>query len=228
MQAKRIALLLLAVFLLACGPHATAGDDAPLARASAASNALATIMQAPDRELPADMLNNAYAVAVLPHVVKAGLVVAGRYGKGLVSIKQHGQWTNPSFVRLSGGSIGVQAGVSSTDLVLIFRSQRGVDSIVNGTFLLGTDLTVAAGPVGRNAQASTNAQLKAEIYAYSRARGLFAGFALQGSRLRIDHEANRAVYGPAATARSIYAATPATVPAAVAGFRARLEEYTTR
>jgi lipid-binding SYLF domain-containing protein len=118
--------------------------------------------------------------------------------------------------------------VSSTDVVLVFRTQRGVDSIVHGKFTLGADASVAAGPVGRTAQASTDAQLRAEIYSYSRARGLFAGAALDGSIISIDNDANQAVYGDGMTPRRIFAGGVGHVPNAVVDFRDRLEEYTAR
>ncbi|HEY0179704.1 MAG TPA: lipid-binding SYLF domain-containing protein, partial [Dokdonella sp.] len=139
-----------------------------------------------------------------------------------------GTWSNPSFVSLTGGSVGFQAGVSSTDVILVFRTQRGVDSIVHGKFTLGADASAAAGPVGRSAQASTDAQLKAEIYSYSRSRGLFAGAALDGSALTIDNDANQSVYGQGVTARRIFDGGVGNVPDAVVDFRDRLEEYTSR
>ena len=146
---------------------------------------------------------------------------------GCISVKApDGTWSNPAFISLTGGSIGFQAGVQSTDVVLVFRSQRGVDSIVHGKFTLGADASVAAGPVGRNAQASTDAQLKAEILSYSRARGLFAGVALDGSVLSIDHDADQAVYGEGVTPRRILEGGVGTVPEVVVDFRDRLEEYT--
>jgi len=126
---------------------------------------LKEIMMAPDKAIPKDLLQNAHAIAVVPDVIKAGFVVGGRHGDGLISVKtRDGTWSNPSFVSLTGGSVGFQAGVSSTDVVLVFRTQRGVDSIVHGKFTLGADASAAAGPVGRSATASTDAQLKAEIY----------------------------------------------------------------
>jgi lipid-binding SYLF domain-containing protein len=111
-------------------------------------------------------------------------------------------------------------------VVLVFRSRRGVDSIVNGKFTLGADASVAAGPVGRNANSSTDAQLKAEIYSYSRSRGLFAGVALDGAVLSIDHDANASVYGPDTTARMIFEGRVAGAPDEVVEFRDRLEEIT--
>ena len=205
---------------------ARAGEQ-EVARAENAVRVLKEIMLAPDKRVPSDLLNNAYAVAVIPDVIKAGFVIGGRHGVGMVSIKGNdGIWSNPSFVSMTGGSIGFQVGVQSTDVILVFRTQRGVDSIVHGKFTLGADASVAAGPVGRDAHAATDAQLKAEIYSYSRSRGLFAGVALDGSVLAIDNDANQAVYGDGVTPRRIFAGGVSNVPNAVVDFRDRLEEYT--
>jgi lipid-binding SYLF domain-containing protein len=198
-------------------------------RAENSIRVLKEIMMAPDSSIPKDLLQKAHAIAVIPDVVKAGLVVGGRHGDGLISVKtRDGTWSNPSFIGLTGGSIGFQAGVSSTDVILVFRTQRGVDSIVHGKFTLGADASAAAGPVGRSAQASTDAQLKAEIYSYSRSRGLFAGAALDGTALKIDNDANQAVYGSGVTARRIFEGGVSGVPNAVVDFRDLLEEYTTK
>jgi lipid-binding SYLF domain-containing protein len=190
---------------------------------------LKEIMMAPDKAIPKDLLQNAQAIAVIPDVIKAGFVVGGRHGDGLISVRtRDGTWSNPSFVGLTGGSVGFQAGVSSTDVVLVFRTQRGVDSIVHGKFTLGADASAAAGPVGRSATASTDAQLKAEIYSYSRSRGLFAGAALDGSAITIDNDANQAVYGEGVTPRRIFEGGVTAVPNPVVDFRDRLEEYTSQ
>lgn len=213
------------LFALACAPALAA--DPPLERAANAVRVLNEIMQAPDKAIPRDLLQSAHAIAVVPDVIKAGFVVGGRRGEGLISVKSaDGTWSNPSFVNLTGGSVGFQAGVSSTDVVLVFRTQRGVDSIVHGKFTLGADASAAAGPVGRTAQASTDAQLRAEILSYSRARGLFAGVALDGSVLSIDNKANQAIYGDGVTPRRIFEGGVSDVPNAVVDFRDRLEEYT--
>lgn len=217
---------ILALMLLPISP-AQAADE--LALAANAVRVLDEIMQAPDKAVPRDLLANAHAIAVIPDMVKAGLVVGGRHGHGLISVKgADGTWSNPAFISLTGGSIGFQVGVSSTDVILVFRTQRGVDSIVHGKFTLGADASAAAGPVGRTAQALTDAQLKAEIYSYSRARGLFAGVALDGSALRIDHAANQAVYGEGITPRRIFEGGVSNVPSAVVEFRDQLEEYTAK
>ena len=196
-------------------------------KAREAVRVLDEIMQAPDRRLPDSLLRDAEAVAVIPDVVKAGLVVGGRHGRGLLSLRgRDGTWSNPTWIAITGGSVGLQAGVQSTDVVLVFRTRRGVDGIVNGKFTLGADASVAAGPVGRNANSSTDAQLKAEIYSYSRSRGLFAGIALDGAVLSIDHDANAGVYGRDTTARMIFEGRVAGPPDAVVEFHDRLEEYT--
>ena len=212
--------------------HAFQSPAAPsddLKRAQDAVRVLDEIMQAPDKAIPQDLLREAKAIAVVPDVIKAGFVFGGRRGEGLVSIKSpDGTWSNPSFVTLTGGSVGFQAGVSATDVILVFRTQRGVDGIVNGKFTIGADASAAAGPVGRSAQASTDAQMKAEIYSYSRSRGLFAGVALDGSALRIDQDANAAVYGAGITPRRIFEGGVTNVPGPVVDFRDRLEEYTAR
>lgn len=226
-QRIRALVLVASCALLPLGvAHADKRSDA-LKRAGDAVTVLAQIQQAPDRAIPQDLLRNAKAIVVVPNVVKAGLIFGGRFGRGLVSIRSaDGTWSNPVFVTLTGGSIGFQAGVSATDVVLVFRTQRGVDSLVDGKFTLGVDAAAAAGPVGRNAHASTDAQFKAEVYSYSRARGLFAGVALDGSALRIDYDADAAVYGRGITPRRIFEGGVSNVPNPVVDFRDRLEEYT--
>ena len=227
MRQPMLAAILLAA--LAVFSTASAGEREDK-RAAQAIMVLDEIMNAPDHALPEKLLEDAQAVAVIPDVVKAGLVVGGRAGKGLVSVRNaDGTWSNPSFIRLTGGSIGFQAGVQSTDVILVFRRRAGVDSIVNGKFTLGADAAVAAGPVGRTAQASTDAQLKAEIYSYSRARGLFAGVALDGAVIAIDHKANQSTYGRNTTPRAIFEGRTTRRPSArIVDFRDRLEEVGSR
>jgi lipid-binding SYLF domain-containing protein len=223
---RRCSLVALALLLPAMAAHA---EDPPLVRAQNAVRVLREVMQAPDKAIPQDLLRNAKAIAVIPDMVKAGLIFGGRRGEGLISVKSpDGTWSNPSFITLTGGSVGFQAGVSSTDVILVFRTQRGVDSIVNGKFTMGADAAAAAGPVGRTATAATDAQMKAEIYSYSRSRGLFAGVALDGSVLRIDYDANSAIYGAGITPRRIFEGGVGNVPGPVVDFRDQLEEYTSR
>ena len=223
----KLRLLAFAVALISLVSVTAHAGEAESKRAENAVRVLKEIMMAPDKAIPKDLLQNAHAIAVIPDVIKAGFVVGGRRGEGVIAVKtRDGTWSNPSFITLTGGSVGFQAGVSSTDVVLVFRTQRGVDSSVHGKFTLGADASAAAGPVGRTAQASTDAQLKAEIYSYSRSRGLFAGVALDGSALTIDNDANQSVYGEGVTARRIFEGGVNGVPNAVVDFRDRLEEYT--
>lgn len=213
--------------LLAMAPLMVFAADPELVRAENAVRVLNEVMQAPDKAIPRDLLRDAHAIAVVPDVLKIGFVVGGRRGEGLMSVKSRdGTWSNPSFVNLTGGSVGFQAGVSSTDVILVFRTQRGVDSIVHGKFTLGADASVAAGPVGRTAQAATDAQLKAEIFSYSRARGLFAGVALDGTVLSIGNDSNQLIFGEGVTPRRIFEGGVTDVPRQIVDFRDRLEEYT--
>ena len=223
---RPFALLAALALLLAVPATALAGAKEE-AKAADAARVLGEIMRIPETAVPEKMFTDAHAIAVIPDVVTAGLIFGGRGGKGLISVRSpDGTWSNPSFIKLGGGSVGFQAGVSSSDVILVFRSPRGVDSIVNGKFTLGGDASVAAGPVGRSAQASTDEQLKAEIYSYSRARGLFAGVSLDGTWLRIDHKANQAVYGRNTTPRMIFEGRADAAPDTVVAFRDRLEENT--
>jgi len=195
-------------------------------RARDAVAVLDKIMRIPEQSVPQSMLDNARAIAIIPGVVKAGFVVGGRFGRGLIAVRgPDGTWSNPSFVTIAGGSFGFQAGVQSTDIVLVFSNTHGVDSIVHGKFTLGADASVAAGPVGRQAEASTDERLKAEIYSYSRSRGLFAGIALDGAALQIDDKSNASIYGPDATPRAIFEGRVNPPPTPLVDFRDRLEEY---
>ena len=217
--------LLLALLL----PLSAAAQEREIQRANDAVRVLSEVLAIPEESIPERLIREAEAIAVLPDVVKAGLVFGGRGGKGLIAVRgRDGTWSNPSFITLGGGSFGFQAGVQAADVVLVFRTRRGVDNIVNGKFTLGADAGVAAGPIGRNAQASTDGRLEAEIYSYSRARGLFAGIALDGAVIAIDNRANRRVYGRDVTARMILENRVRPQVDAVVGFRDKLEEANAR
>ena len=210
---------------LALAGAAMAGAEQD-ARAQNAVRVLTDIQAIPESAIPDKLFDEARAIVVVPDAKKVGLVVGGRRGHGLLSVKNpDGTWSNPAFVTLTGGSIGFQAGVQSADIVLVFRSDRGLESIVNGKFTLGADAGVAAGPVGRNASAATDGEMKAEIWSWSRARGLFAGVALDGAVLAIDDGADEAVYGRDTTPRMIFEGRAPQRPSdAVVDFRDRLEE----
>ena len=200
-----------------------------LERADNAIRVLTEVQRTPDSAIPAWLLEKSYAIAVIPEVVKAGFVVGGHRGKGLISVRSpDGTWSNPSYLTMTGGSVGFQGGLQSSDIILVFRTQRGVDNLVHGKFTLGADASIAAGPVGRQAQASTDAELKAEIISYARTRGLFAGVALDGTALTIDHRANERIYGPDVTARTAFEGRVSNVPEGIVRFRDQLEEQTAR
>ncbi|HEY4528782.1 MAG TPA: lipid-binding SYLF domain-containing protein [Luteimonas sp.] len=231
MTAKRHPLRLPALATALCIALAAApvaAGPAEDARALNAVRVLTDIQAIPESAIPEKLFDEGRAIVVVPDTIKAGLVIGGRRGHGLMSVKNaDGTWSNPSFVKLTGGSIGLQAGVQSADVVLVFRSDRGLDSIVNGKFTLGADAAVAAGPVGRNASTATDGELKAEIWSWSRARGLFAGIALDGAVLSIDDEANEAAYGRETTPRMIFEGRAGGQPSvAMVDFRDSLEEAT--
>jgi lipid-binding SYLF domain-containing protein len=225
---RRTLSLVVSSLVLAASLHAAVAGEREDERARNALRVLTDIQAIPENAIPDKLLDEARAIVIVPDTIKAGLVIGGRHGTGVMAVKNpDGTWSNPSFVRLNGGSIGFQAGVQSSDVVLVFRSDRGLDTIVNGKFTLGADAAVAAGPLGRNAATATDGQFKAEIWSWSRARGLFAGVALDGAVLSIDDGANQAVYGSGTTPRMIFEGRAATPPSsAVVAFRDQLEEAT--
>ncbi|MBV6414752.1 MAG: lipid-binding SYLF domain-containing protein [Xanthomonadales bacterium] len=221
-----LAFAFLAALALALPAHAGRKEQK---RAEDALSVLHQVQSTPDSEIPRSLLSQAHAIAVIPDVVKVGLVVGGRRGKGLISVRQaDGTWSNPAYISVTGGSFGFQAGVQSADIILVFRTPRGVDNLVSGKFTLGADASVAAGPVGRNAAAATDHELKAEILAYARARGLFAGIALDGSVLGIDYDAIERVYGRGVSPRALFEGRVRGAPGFVVDFRDQLEEQTSR
>lgn len=220
---RRLALVLSA--LLVAG-SAFAGSREDL-RADDAVRVVKQIQAIPESSIPDRLLEDARGIVVVPDTLKAGFMLGGRRGLGLMAIKNaDGSWSNPVFVKLTGASFGLQAGVQSADVILVFRSDRGLDNIVNGKFTLGADAGVAAGPVGRNAAAATDGAMKAEIWSWSRARGLFAGVALDGAVLQIDHGANQSAYGDATPRMIFEGRAPHSASAAIASFRTTLEEAT--
>lgn len=159
---------------------------------------LEEMLQTPGKAIPLGMLSGADAVAIVPRVIKGGFIVGARHGRGVVITKDaQGVWHAPLFLTLTGGNVGWQAGVQATDVVLVYRSQRSVDSLLQGKLTIGADVAAAAGPVGREAAAATDTGLAAEVYSYSRSRGLFAGVSLDGSVLKVDQAATAAYYQPA-------------------------------
>ncbi len=189
-------------------------DDGPRATVRDATDVLNEVMAIPETSIPPSLLKNAHGLAIIPNVVKAGFIVAGTVGAGLVTIRgENGVWTNPAFMSLAGGSVGFQIGAQATDVVLVFKRRRSVENMVSGKFTLGADAAVAAGPVGRKANAATDTELKAEIYAYSRSKGLFAGVSLEGTALEIDEARNAEYYGEGISATQLFAGKKVQRPA---------------
>jgi SH3 domain-containing YSC84-like protein 1 len=157
---------------------------------------LREVMSIPGKAIPESLLADAQAIAVVPGMLKGGFVVGVRHGHGVLVVRDDtGAWRAPAFISVTGGSVGWQAGIQATDLVLVFKTRGSVTGLLRGRFTIGADASVAAGPVGRQASAGTDAQLKAEILSYSRSRGLFAGVAVDGAVLQVDQRAGAAYYG---------------------------------
>jgi len=160
-----------------------------------ATHVLDEIMAIPARGIPEALLRDAQGIAIIPNLVKGGFLVGVRYGRGVVLLRdENGRWRPPVFVRLAGGSFGYQVGIQATDVVLVFKTRNSINGLMRGKFTIGADVAAAAGPVGRQAAAATDATLTAEIYSYSRSRGLFAGVSIDGAALTIDNAANAAYY----------------------------------
>lgn len=174
-------------------------DQAELARKAA--DVLREITQAPDKSIPSELLERAQGIAVIPNVIKGAFIVGGRWGEGLMLGRAaDGTWkSNPSFIQIGGASVGFQAGVQSTDLILVFTSKDAINALLDGKLELGGEAAVAAGPVGRQASAGTDVKLSGPIYSYSRNKGVFAGVSLDGAVITIDDSANQKVYGSGTT-----------------------------
>jgi lipid-binding SYLF domain-containing protein len=200
--------------------------DSAQERLKEAASVMDEIANAPDKGIPQDTMSKAHCVVILPNVKKAAFVVGGEYGRGFATCRTSGGsgWSAPAAMKMEGGSVGFQIGGSSTDLILLVMNERGMDKLLQDKFTLGADASVAAGPVGRTASAATDARLDAEILAWSRSKGLFAGVALKGATLRPDSEQNEELYGKKMHSREIItSATP--VPAAASGLIAALGKF---
>ena len=185
------------------------------------------IMAAGDKAVPTSILEKAAGVAVFPSLLKGGFVVGGQRGHGILSIrdKKTGLWSAPAFLTITGGSIGAQIGGQAIDLILIVNNDRGLEQLVKNQFKLGAEAGVAAGPVGREAAAATDIQMRAQILSYSRARGLFAGITLNGATIRQDRDANERFYGTAYRTGQIVFEGLAGAPQSAAAWKETLAKY---
>ena len=195
--------------------------------AQKATQSLDEIMAIRDKSIPQDLLRKAKAVAVFPNVIKGAFIVGGQGGKGLIVRRVGNGWGAPALFKLGGGSVGFQIGGSSTDFVMLFMTDNSVKNLLEDKFEIGGEASAAAGPIGRTAKASTDAQLQAQILSYSRSKGLFAGLSLSGVVISADNDANQALYGHSAKELLTGAAftPPLVIPPATKPFQQAVARY---
>lgn len=195
-----------------------------------ATDVIDQLLRIPEQSIPPSLLARAYAIAVIPNVIKVGFGLGARRGKGVIVVRhEDNSWSNPAFITLTGGSFGFQIGAQSTDIILVFKTRSGVEGITNGKLTLGADASIAAGPVGRHTSAATDLTFKAEVYSYSRSRGLFAGVALEGAGITMDRKSNAAFYGSSSiTPKQIFESSGNAAPPAANNFVQMLTAQTRR
>jgi len=213
-------LMLLMALLVASPADVSTSQTKRLAEAA---DVLREIHGVPDKDVPQELWSKASCVIVVPGLKKAAFVFGGEYGKGVMSCRRDGRWSPPVFMQVEKGSWGLQIGAQSIDLVLLVMNDKGMDKLLNNKVTLGAEASVAAGPVGRDARAATDAQMKAEILSYSRTQGLFAGINLSGGALHPDKDDTAAVYGAHVTARDVLLGGKVEAPAAAEAFLRALD-----
>jgi lipid-binding SYLF domain-containing protein len=218
---------LLVVLLVSTVASAAGTKEKQEERLQNSATVMSEILNVPDN-IPQDLLDKAKCVVVIPSVLKAAFIVGGSYGRGTMVCRSgktySGGWGAPAMMVLEGGSVGFQIGGEATDFVLLIMNEHGANSILNSKVKLGADVSAAAGPVGRTAEANTDAYLRSEILTYSRARGLFAGISLEGASLRADDEGDDALYGRKITAREIVLGPSPATPSSAHQLVALLEK----
>ena len=199
--------------------------DEDMQRLKASGEVLQEVMATPDKGIPSSLFKKAYCVVVIPSMKKAGFIVSGKYGRGYAACrKEGGGWTGPAAMRIEGGGFGLQVGGSATDIVMLVMSKKGMDGILASKFTLGGEASVAAGPVGRDTTAQTDATMRADILSWSRSRGVFGGLSLQGGTLRGDEDADKSLYGKKVTNKEILTGQVG-APAGADAFSEKLTEY---
>jgi lipid-binding SYLF domain-containing protein len=217
-----------ALLALSFANNSIAGSAREDGRLQKATEVLQEVQAMPDQRVPDTLLAHAYGIAVIPDVTQIALILGGRHGNGVLTMRDTltSPWSNPVFISLTGGSAGLQVGGQSSDIILVFTTKSGIDGIALGKLTLGAGASVAAGPVGRQGTAATDVSL-AEIYSYARTRGLFAGIALDGSAISIDKSANSAFYGKlGVTASEILSGNAPTPPESAQHFLSNLAQTT--
>lgn len=221
-------LVVLFIIIALTLPAGAATADKQNAIARDAQAVLEQIMDIPEQAIPPALMNQAEGIVILPGMLRAGFVIGGRYGNGVLLVRDDQQrWSSPVFVNMVGGSFGWQIGASATDVILVFKSRRGIENIFNGKFTLGADASIAAGPVGRQVEGATDITFRSEIYSYSRSRGLFAGVQIEGAALNVDHAANSLFYGQeGVTPQQVVRGEVSRQPASAADLRTTVSEVT--
>lgn len=205
---------------------AAAGKD-EVKRVGAATTVLNEMMRAGDSAIPASILEKAEAIAIFPGVKKAGFIVGGQWGRGIISVRdmESRKWSSPAFLTLTGGSVGAQIGGSEIDVILVIMNRSGVEHLLANQVKLGGEMSAAAGPLGRAGEASTDLQMQAQILSYSRSRGLFAGITVNGSAVKEDVDANTRFYGKALSSEDIVFERGGISPASVGVLKAALARH---
>lgn len=211
------------VALTAATAHGADLSAKEASRIHEAATVLQEIHSVPDKDIPDELWDRAECVIVVPSLKKAAFVFGGEYGKGLMSCKHAGQWGAPIFMQVGKGSWGLQIGAQSIDLVLLVMNKSGMEKMLRNKVTLGAEASVAGGPVGRDARAATDAQMKAEILSYSRTQGLFAGVNLSGGVVKPDEDDNQMLYGPDVATRDVVMASTVQAPAVTEPFMAQLK-----
>ncbi len=221
-------LALMGLLLIGLAPMQVRADTKTDARLVSAREVFESFVDIREQVIPTWLMERAYGIVVVPRVIKGALIIGGRGGKGVLSVRNpNGAWSDPVFVTLAGVNVGFQWGVQSTDVILVLTSRASVEGIAGGKVTLGADASVAAGPVGRTAAATTDATFKAQVLSYSRSEGMFAGVALDGSVLSIDRRANETAYGMTGIlASQILAGQVASAPEEARNFTAALTRAT--
>lgn len=221
---KRFIFVAIVISSLILPALASSNRDDDISRMRASARVFREIMRAPDKGIPRELLESAKCVAIIPGEKKAAFIFGATYGKGLATCRTANGWSAPLFLAVGGGSWGLQIGGSSTDIVMIFKSERGMRSLLSDKFKIGADATAAAGPVGRQTAADTDLKLNAEILTYSRSKGVFAGISLDGAVVQADRTGDQAMYGANVERKQILdGAVP--VPRAAQTLIGELSEY---
>ncbi len=224
----------LASFVILFGATGVAAQDTPrntqdvVEQSQKAAKIFHEIMSAPDKAIPKEILDDAECVAVFPEVVQAAFGLGGRGGRGVASCRTSQGWSAPAYFTLGGGSFGWQIGVEVTDLVMLFMTDEGLNSLLSSKVTLGAGASVAAGPVGRQAEVATDGKLSAQILSYSRSKGLFAGLALKGTVIELNNDEMRDAYGAGTTAKAVLKDGSAKAPTGVLAFPEMLATHSVR